>query len=188
MYLQFLADELHRRPFSQFALNTSDPDTVRNTLSYIITLYTFKCPTLQIARKLPNTTYLFEFRRGYPREGLPAVCTPASPGPQQVCHEEDLPYVFGNPSLQGEAFNTTADLDLARLVERSWNAFARTLDPSVVGNEWPVFNATDEATRILAWPTSDELSGGLSELQEKQCKVRHVFAFQGKLGLQREPW
>ncbi|TFY54531.1 hypothetical protein EVJ58_g8806 [Rhodofomes roseus] len=63
-----------------FPLNTSDPDTVRNTVSYIITLYTFKCPTLQIARKLPNTTYLFEFRRGLPREGLPTVCTPQSPG------------------------------------------------------------------------------------------------------------
>lgn len=43
-----------------------------------------------------------------------------------------------------------------------------------MGNEWPVFNATDEATQILAWPTSLALSDGLSELQEKQCKVRRV--------------
>ena len=88
--------------------------------------------------------------------------------------------MFGNPSLQGEAFNTTADLDLAQLVERSWNAFARTLDPSVMGNEWPVFNASDEATQILAWPASNQEWGGLSELQVKQCKVRRYFALQSR--------
>jgi carboxylesterase type B len=127
----------------EFALNSSDPDTVRNTLSNVGTKFFFTCANQANALTYSNkaNVYLYELTLGCtnPDNEDDPMCT--SNG--EVCHEDDLSLVFGtcpSPTSQQKAVSN-------EMIGR-WTAFANNGNPNIPGKvQW---NKVSSATRLNA--------------------------------------
>ena len=112
----------------EFALNASDPDTVRNTLSRVGTSFFWTCAKQANALKYANqaNVYLYEVLLGctHPDNGGDSLCT--SNG--EVCHQDDIPLTFGtcgSPTSQQTA--------LSNEIMARWTAFAANGNPNIPG-------------------------------------------------------
>ena len=117
---------------SQFQLNPSDPDTVRNTLSAVGTMLFWTCANQAnaIAYAKQANVYLYELLLGCtnPANADDPMCT--SNG--EVCHQDDIGMVFGtciSPSSQQTA--------LSNEIMARWAAFATNGSPNIAGKtQW----------------------------------------------------
>lgn len=113
---------------TQFQLNPSDPDTVRNTLSAVGTMLFWTCANQANAIAYANqaNVYLYELLLGCtnPANANDPMCT--SNG--EVCHEDDLGMVFG--TCTSPTYHQTA---LSNEIMARWAAFAANGSPNVQG-------------------------------------------------------
>jgi carboxylesterase type B len=117
---------------SEFQLNSSDTDTVRQTLSSVGTDFFWTCANQMnaISYSSQATVYLYQLLVGctYSDNENDPLCT----APGVVCHEDDLSLVFGtcaNPTSAQSAVST-------ELIKR-WTAFATNGNPNFGGaTEW----------------------------------------------------
>ena len=93
---------------SEFALNSSDPDTVRDTLAEVGTLFFWTCAVQANAITYAKhaNVYLYELLLGctHPDNANDPLCTSGG----EVCHQDDIPLVFGtcpSPSPQQTALS-----------------------------------------------------------------------------------
>jgi len=127
----------------QFQLDPSDPDTVRSTMSRVGTLFFWACANQfnALVYRGQANTYLYQLELGYthPDNANDPLCTSGG----NVCHEDDIPLVFGtctSPTSQQSA--------LGAEIRARWIAFASNGNPNVAGKtQW---NTVHGATNLNA--------------------------------------
>lgn len=127
----------------------------------------FKCANLSVAGTIGTASnsvpsiygYYFTDPPVFNLLGLPA-CAPAY---GNVCHGNELPYVFNTQSSIYAAFNAN-DTALAGTMNAAWVSFALTGNPvpSGAGYTWPAYNSAtaSQAGQLLQFNST--LSGGTS--------------------------
>ncbi len=134
----------------------------RDSLSYVLTDYWFKCSANHIAALydaagLNAYVYRFQhilsFSEIFPIYGLPEVCV------NRTCHASEIPFVFHNHA--NYSFDSD-ELVLSQNFIAYWTAFARTGDVngwSPAGPAdlyWPRYNVSQRLNMRLAVPLSIE--------------------------------
>lgn len=136
---------------SEFALNPSDPDTVRNTLSRVGTLFFWACANQAnaLAYKSLANVYLYELDMGCtnPDNANDPMCV------GEVCHEDDLGITFGtctNPTSQQTA--------LSNEIMARWAAFANNGNPNIPGKT--TWNKVASSTNLnqMLFSTTDTVN------------------------------
>jgi carboxylesterase type B len=126
-----------------FQLDPSDSDTTRKALSNVGTLFFWACANqfnaLTYAPQANVYLYQLEVGATHPNNANDAMCTTGG----AVCHEDDIPLLFGthsSPTAQQTA--TGAEL------RGRWIAFASSGNPNVAGKiQW---NTVGSATNLNA--------------------------------------
>ena len=118
-----------------FDLNSSNPDSVRETIAYAFTYNFFTCPTQRIvnmaqeAGQFPKV-YLYETQSGYPSsDDLPAKCTPEGTG-IEVCHSDDISSAFGSLNFEEGIEVSEQYLQFVRYNADAFSAFVRSHSPN----------------------------------------------------------
>ncbi|CAG2113216.1 unnamed protein product, partial [Medioppia subpectinata] len=117
-------------------VNSSDPLALRWALSALLGDLTLGCPTYLFARQLAagvvdtHRVYFYEFDY---ESRLFANITGCNTKTMGVCHEAELPFVFGLPFINTKDFSPQ-DLVFSREVMRLWTKFAKD---GRFGDEWP---------------------------------------------------
>lgn len=117
----------------QFALDPNDPDTVRKTLIKAGTLFVWSCANQCNAVTYSQTNanvFLYELTLGstYPTNANDPLCTTGG----AVCHQDDIPLVFGTYTSA-----TTAQINLSAEIQKRWTSFAANGNPNVAGKaQW----------------------------------------------------
>lgn len=128
---------------SEFALNPSDPDTVRNTLSTVGTMFFWTCAIQANAITYASRAkvYLYEILLGctHPDNANDPMCT--SNG--EVCHEDDIGLVFGTCSSP-----TAQQTALSNEIMARWAAFATNGNPNIPGPNTVHWNAVSGSTNL----------------------------------------
>ena len=110
----------------QFQLDPSDPDTTRNTLSRVGTLFFWTCANQfnAIAYMSHSSVYLYQLEVGYthPDNVNDPMCA------AEVCHEDDIALVFGTYSSP-----TATESAVGAEIRGRWTAFAANGNPNVAG-------------------------------------------------------
>lgn len=117
---------------------------LRDSLSYVITDYWFKCSTARLAAAfsaagldafLYRYDHVLSFPQIFTEYGLPAICA------NRTCHASEVPFVFQN---YANFTPTPPEIGLSGTMVAYWSAFARTGDPNTAQTEvvWPVFNTS----------------------------------------------
>jgi len=129
----------------------------RDSLSYILTDYWFKCSAAKIAlaaskKGMNSYVYRFDhvlsFPQLFPMFGLPDVCE------NRTCHASEIPFVFGNYAN----FSVDQDeLDMSSDFFSYWGSFARTADVNdgISDGErpyWPLFNSSSRLNMRIGIP------------------------------------
>lgn len=113
---------------SEFQLNSSDPDTVRNTLSAVGTMLFWTCANQAnaIAYASQANVYLYELLLGCtnPANADDPMCTSNA----EVCHQDDIGMVFGTCTSP-----TSDQTALSNEMMARWAAFAANGNPNVQG-------------------------------------------------------
>lgn len=146
----------------------------RDSLSYVMTDFWFKCATEYIAANVVKNgghayVYRFDhvlsFPELFPAYGLPVVCE------NRTCHATELPFVFDNKAN----FTFTSDEDaMAEDFLKYWGAFGRSGHVNQGGGAtvyWDSFNTTSRRNMRMAVPRSMEStkSGQTGTLVTKEC-------------------
>lgn len=133
----------------------------RDSLSYVLTDYWFKCSAHHIAAAyaaagLQTFVYRFQhlvsFAALFPTYGLPTVCE------TRTCHAAEVPFVFGNTANYSFA---ASEIPLSDTMIAYWTNFARTGNVNVAGSTnadattmyWPAFNRSARLNMRLAVAT-----------------------------------
>lgn len=138
----------------------------RDSLSYVLTDYWFKCSAQHMAGAyaaagLQTFVYRFQhlvsFAALFPTYGLPVVCE------TRTCHAAEVPFVFGNTANYSFA---ASEIPLSEQMIAYWTAFARTGDVNSREQtgvsrggadrstmHWPPFNRTARLNMRLAVAT-----------------------------------
>ena len=126
---------------------------LRDSLSYVVTDYWFKCSNERIASSfsaagLPVFLYRYDHVLSFPKVfheyGLPDVCA------NRTCHASELFFVFNN---YGNFTPTPQELEMSRSMGSYWTAFAHSSDPNSAASSrltWPAFNTTARLNMRIA--------------------------------------
>lgn len=117
--------------------DSSESDSVRETLTVLGTDYIFRCAAQQAA---VNVTVNDQARRvfyGAFKEGIQYITNADEPYCDgKACHEDDILLVFGN-TLEGQELSQE-QLSIQNEVMNRWGAFVRDGRPQAQGyQEWP---------------------------------------------------
>ncbi|CAG2106281.1 unnamed protein product, partial [Medioppia subpectinata] len=117
-------------------VNISDPLALWHSLTDFFGDLSLKCPTYLFARQFSagvadkHRVYFYELDY---ESAYTANITGCDPKTMGVCHEADLPFVFGLPFIHTNDYSKQ-DLVFSRDVMRLWTKFAKDRR---FGNEWP---------------------------------------------------
>eukprot|EP01065_Artemidia_motanka_P053040 TRINITY_DN9745_c0_g1_i1.p1 TRINITY_DN9745_c0_g1~~TRINITY_DN9745_c0_g1_i1.p1 ORF type:complete len:587 (+),score=202.29 TRINITY_DN9745_c0_g1_i1:96-1763(+) len=113
----------------------------RDSLSYVLTDFWFKCASEYIAGNAAlggqnvffyRFQHILSFSEIFPKYNLPKVCE------TRTCHASEIPFAFHNHANYSFAKD---ELALADAFVQHWTQFAKTGDVNVNGlPEWPKFN------------------------------------------------
>lgn len=114
-------------------------------LNAILSDTTFRLPAIRLAEAQAGAggrawMYLFKWR------------SPQFGGALGSCHALELPFVFNNLDKEGSSFfvGDEPPFELARDMNSTWAAFARTGDPRGAGlGEWPLYEPAERLTKII---------------------------------------
>mmetsp|Transcript_34219 Transcript_34219/g.89789 ORF Transcript_34219/g.89789 Transcript_34219/m.89789 type:complete len:577 (-) Transcript_34219:87-1817(-) len=133
---------------------------LRDSMSYMLTDYWFKCSAEYIAAKASAAgvasyvyrfNHLVSFASLFPRYGLPTVCE------NRTCHMSEVPFVFHNSA--NYSFSADEGVLSAKML-RYWTNFAKASDPNSGGDPsgvvWPIFNGSVRQNLKLSVPISIE--------------------------------
>jgi carboxylesterase type B len=131
----------------EFALNSSDPDTVRDTLADVGTMFFWTCATQAnaIAYHGEANVYLYEMLLGctHPDNADDPMCV------GKVCHQDDIGMVFGtciSPTPQQTA--------LSNEIMGRWVAFATNGNPNKGGDvQWNNVAGSGNLNALRLGPT-----------------------------------
>ncbi len=116
--------------------------------SKVITNYLFTCPSLLTASDSSPNTWSYQFDHVSSFNIWPNTPDCAD----NVCHGEELPYVFHSAENRGYKFTVNED-QLSNLMVGYWTNFAKELNPSHSENNWPQFEP-DALNLIFVTPLS----------------------------------
>jgi carboxylesterase type B len=117
-------------------------------LANVITDYLFTCPNRQLAIQAASAQnlymYLFNQVTSFNFWAPPNLTVvPACQG--QVCHADELPYVFNTARAMNQTFQP-AEEALSQTMGGYWASFAKSQSP---GSAWPLFNPNNKTYLIL---------------------------------------
>lgn len=153
----------------------------RDSLSYVLTDFWFKCSAEAIANYVSNAglpTYVYRFNHIvsfpaiFPTFGLPAVCE------NRTCHATELPFVFhnyANYSITEDEQSMSDDFAVY------WTSFATAADPNAQGPSgkgtilWPLYNET--ARLNLRFSTPSRAVESTQSVQQGALPTNGVCAF-----------
>jgi carboxylesterase type B len=125
-----------------FALNSNDPDTVRNTLSKVGTMFLWTCAVQAnaVTYHTEANVYLYELTIGStdPDNVGDDMCTRA------VCHEDDIPLVFATYNSSA----TSTQIAVGDEIRARWTAFAANGNPN--SNAFVTWNTVAGASNLNA--------------------------------------
>ena len=139
--------------FYKPAAAAADWRDVRDSLSYVLTDYWFKCASERIAKAAaaalqPVFVYRFDhvlsFPEIFPQQGLPAICE------NRTCHASEVPFIFHQFANYTP---NAAEMQMSSTMMAWWTGFVRTGDvnanPAVAAPHWPLFNGTERLNMRL---------------------------------------
>ena len=134
---------------SQFQLDDSNPDTVRDTLSLVGTQFFWTCANQMNAITYSShaNVYIYELLQGctYTDNLNDPLCTE----PGKVCHEDDLPLVFGTCSNP-----TSQQLAMSQEIIGRWTSFAANGNPNIPGaTQWSKIGGSSNLNVLRMSPT-----------------------------------
>ncbi len=124
-------------------------------LSHLLTDYLFNCPNRHVIEQATAPVFAYQFTHVPSFKVWPAIelCAPAQ---QKVCHADELPFVFGNPTsilrqlTPPDDHFTPAERKLSQRMAGYWISFAEKHDPNYSGApRWPAFTRTDPIWQVL---------------------------------------
>ena len=142
-----------------YALDTNDPDTVRKTLKNVVTDLGWRCADQWFARQWAQhggNVYTGEFLRGalYWYNADIDFCAESE---TQVCHQNDLPIIFGTATTP-----STTQASLTTEIQKRLKAFIKNANPNASG--YATWNqTTSTVTNVLP------LDSGLSVTPPGAC-------------------
>jgi len=116
--------------------------------SKVITDYLFTCPNLLVASDSSPNAWSYQFDHVSSFNIWPNTLACAD----DVCHGEELPYVFNSASDRGYIF-TPDENELSNLMVGYWTNFAKELNPNHSENNWPQFEP-DALNLVFVTPLS----------------------------------
>jgi carboxylesterase type B len=121
------AETISSSPF--FTFDPSDPDTTRDTLSAVGTLFFWTCSNqfISLAYTSQANVYLYQLQVGFtfPDNEDDGMCLKSG----VVCHEDDIELLFGTFTSKPSAAQAAAGVEM----RTRWIAFATTGNPNVKG-------------------------------------------------------
>lgn len=157
----------------------------RDSLSYVLTDFWFKCASERIAAAAiakGKTAYVYRFDHVlsfpelFPTFGLPTQCE------NRTCHASEIPFVFQNHanfSLSKDEMAMAADFSTY------WTSFASTGDPNAEATtttlHWPAFNTTSRLNMRMGVPRLVE-STKTGQIGDGVLPTRGVCAFFDSIG------
>jgi carboxylesterase type B len=151
---------LFTSPF--YALNESDPDTIRNELSRAVTDLLWACGTQRMSRgTAAHDSKVYTYRLDHGRDTFSAFGLPAPPFCQgRVCHGDDLVPSFGSGDVLQGIVQTGSDARFARQVIDRFTTFAKTGSPNVPtkGAAFLGLASQNEDVTGVTWPAYDRSS------------------------------
>ena len=143
----------------------------RDSLSYVLTDYWFKCSSERIAalvRQGGQNAFVYRFQHNvsfpklFPQYGLPTICE------QRTCHASELPFVFHNAANYSFA---TAETAMSADFVAYWTAFAKTgnvnPDAGSTPMKWPLFDSASRLNMRMA-AASDANAQGVESTKTGQ--------------------
>jgi carboxylesterase type B len=124
-------------------------------LSHLLTDYLFNCPNRHVLEQATAPVYAYQFTHVPSFKVWPGIelCAPAQ---QKVCHADELPFVFGNPTsilrqlTPPDDHFTPAERELSQRTAGYWISFAENRDPNHSGApQWPAFARTKPVWQVL---------------------------------------
>lgn len=155
-YAAIVAGIFQTRVGTERVLEAYPPDLLgdnRKVLAELVTDYFFACPTrwlLRQARAMGHTnTFLYRFSHQPPFHVWPESKNFCN---VNVCHGDEIPYVFADSGNPFPWNLTAADALLANAMSTYWTTFASTGAPAGGPIAWPT-TAKDQSME-LQWPLS----------------------------------
>jgi len=134
---------------------------LRDSLSYVLTDYWFKCSTERIAGSFASrglSTFLYRydhvltFPQIFTEYGLPAICA------NRTCHASEVPFIFNNFA---NFTPSPAELIMSDSMISYWTEFAHNSNPNTHPStetlpHWPHFNSTTRVNLRIGIPIEAE--------------------------------
>ncbi|KZV92999.1 alpha/beta-hydrolase [Exidia glandulosa HHB12029] len=139
------ADAVLNSPF--YTLDSSDPDTLRTTLSEVVTDLGFRCPDWTLARNWASKggsafTALFLLGATHPSNDGIDFCTSSS---THVCHQDEIGIIFGTARSP-----SAAQKNLIAEVQTRYTAFVQNGDPNAKASVFAAAGVNGQA-QTQAW-------------------------------------
>ncbi|KAG0280833.1 hypothetical protein BGZ96_001414 [Linnemannia gamsii] len=173
----YLLEDRSKKLFTSpaYALNKSDPDTIRNELSVAITDLIWACGTLRMSRgTAAQHSNVYTYRMDHGRDVSSAFGGPYPPFCRgRVCHTDDLIPSFGSGDVTEESVQTGSDARFARQVIDRFVTFAKTGNPNPSNKDKDLLGLAgrNEDVTGVRWPEYDGKSDRLFVFEEKESRV-----------------
>ncbi|KAG0375330.1 hypothetical protein BGX24_009254 [Mortierella sp. AD032] len=171
--LEDRAKVLFTSPF--YALNESNPDTIRNELSRAVTDVLWACATQRLSRGTAaqhSKVYTYRFDHG--REIYSTFGDPISPFCRgRVCHADDIIPSFGSGDIKEGSTQTGSDARFARQVIDRFTTFAKTGNPNPPkqGAAFLGLASRNKDVTGVTWPAYDRSSDNVFVFEEEKSRV-----------------
>jgi len=124
-------------------------------MSQLLTDYLFNCPNRAVLAEAIAPIYAYQFTHVPSFKVWPAIPL-CAPDQQKVCHADELPFVFGNPTSVLRQLTppddrfTPAERKLSQQMAGYWISFAEKLDPNHNNAPfWPAFTRAKPVWQAL---------------------------------------
>ncbi|KAF9120564.1 hypothetical protein BGW39_011270 [Mortierella sp. 14UC] len=164
---------LFTSPF--YALNESDPDTIRNELSKAITDLLWACGIQRMSRgTVAQGTKVYTYRFDHGRDIYAAFGEPLPPFCRgRVCHADDIIPSFGSGDIHEGIAQTGSDARFARQVIDRFTTFAKTGNPNPLKKRASLLGPASQNKDVtgVTWPAFDRSSDRVFVFEEEKSRI-----------------
>ncbi|XP_054161578.1 acetylcholinesterase-like, partial [Oppia nitens] len=161
MYVQLLNSVFHNidvetmNEFYLKSINRTDSPALKHRFGDLVGDLVIKCPTYLFAKQLAkqrrqpeNNVYFYELTYASDLFERLKNCDPVVDG---ICHESDIPFVFGLPYLYPEGYEKE-DYFFSRWSMKWWTDFVKN---GVLDNDWAQMLGPGNVTKVKNWNPLD---------------------------------
>ncbi|KAF8929672.1 hypothetical protein BGZ47_000935 [Haplosporangium gracile] len=173
----YLVEDRTKKLFTSpaYALNKSDPDTIRNELSIAVTDLLWACPLQRLSRGTATQhSKVYTYRMDHGRDISSTFGGPYPPFCRgRVCHTDDIIPTFGSGAIREGAAQTGSDARFSRQVIDRFTTFAKTGNPNPVEKDSGTLGLAGRNADVtgVQWPEYEGGSDKVFVFEEETSRV-----------------